>query len=176
MDKLSLKNRSGFTLVELIIVIAVIAVLAAATFVAVDPARRLNQSRNATRFNDATTIASAIQQYIVDNDGALPSAIDPSGTFSEDTYFQIGTAAVGCDMTCSNGAVTPVSAACVDLAADLTSYVPAFPTDPETSDATATNYVVYRDSTTKAFTVHACNAEGEDAGGTGTAPTISVTR
>ena len=46
----------GFTLVELIIVIAIIAILAAAIFVAIDPARRLNEARNARRSSDITNV------------------------------------------------------------------------------------------------------------------------
>ncbi|PLX26244.1 hypothetical protein C0580_00420, partial [Candidatus Parcubacteria bacterium] len=36
-------KQKGFTLIELIIVIAIIALLAAATFVAVDPAKRIGE-------------------------------------------------------------------------------------------------------------------------------------
>ncbi|MBN1258340.1 prepilin-type N-terminal cleavage/methylation domain-containing protein, partial [Candidatus Peregrinibacteria bacterium] len=43
--------KKAFTLLELIIVIAVIAILAAAIFVAVDPARRLHEARNARRWS-----------------------------------------------------------------------------------------------------------------------------
>jgi prepilin-type N-terminal cleavage/methylation domain-containing protein len=53
-------NIKGFTLIELIIVIAVIALLAAATFVAVDPAKRIGMARDAQRWSDITAIADAI--------------------------------------------------------------------------------------------------------------------
>ncbi len=39
--------KNGFTLIELIIVIAIIALLAAGTFVAVNPAKRVGDSQNA---------------------------------------------------------------------------------------------------------------------------------
>ncbi len=66
--------NSGFTLIELIIVIAVIALLAAATFVAVDPAKRIGQARDAQRWQDVTAIADAIQQYQADNNGTFPTS------------------------------------------------------------------------------------------------------
>ncbi|MDQ5970976.1 MAG: hypothetical protein QG603_753, partial [Patescibacteria group bacterium] len=43
------KTFKGFTLIELIIVIAVIALLAAATFVAINPAKRVGDANNSRR-------------------------------------------------------------------------------------------------------------------------------
>src|SRR3989339_1632375 len=63
-------NLKGFTLIELIIVIAVIALLAAATFVAVDPAKRIGEARDAQRWQDITAIADAFMTYVVDNNGS----------------------------------------------------------------------------------------------------------
>lgn len=71
-----MQNKKGFTLMELIIVIAVIALLAAATFVAVDPAKRIGQARDAQRWQDVTAIADAIQLYMADNSGTFPTSTD----------------------------------------------------------------------------------------------------
>jgi prepilin-type N-terminal cleavage/methylation domain-containing protein len=43
------KNQLGFTLVELLVVIAIIGVLVAIIFVALDPATRFQQARDAVR-------------------------------------------------------------------------------------------------------------------------------
>jgi len=69
-----MKNKLGFTLIELIIVIAVIALLAAATFVAVDPAKRIGMARDAQRWQDVTAIADAIKLYIADNATTYPTS------------------------------------------------------------------------------------------------------
>ena len=43
-------SKKGFTLIELIIVVAIIALLAAATFVAVNPAKRIGEANDAQRW------------------------------------------------------------------------------------------------------------------------------
>ena len=64
-------KQKGFTLIELIIVIAIIALLAAATFVAVNPAKRIGDANNAQRWSDVTAIADAWSTYVADNTGTL---------------------------------------------------------------------------------------------------------
>ncbi len=78
---------------ELLIVIAVISIIATVIFVAVDPATRLAQARNATRWQETKSILEAIKLYQVDNDGSLPSGIDT-------TLRMLGTDASGCDVSC----------------------------------------------------------------------------
>ncbi len=58
-------KKKGFTLIELIIVIAIIAVIVSVVFVALDPVKRLNASRNTRRRADVTAIVSAISLHLV---------------------------------------------------------------------------------------------------------------
>lgn len=53
----------GFTLVELLIVIAILGILAAAVLVAINPAKRTRQARDAQRKNDIGSLATEIQAY-----------------------------------------------------------------------------------------------------------------
>ena len=55
--------KKGFTLIELLIVIAILGILAAAVLVAVNPAKRQNQAKDANIKADIGSIATALQAY-----------------------------------------------------------------------------------------------------------------
>ena len=63
--------KKGFTLVELLIVIAILAVLAAAVVIVLNPAELLAQARDSQRLNDLDTLKNALSIYI-----AQASSID----------------------------------------------------------------------------------------------------
>lgn len=144
-----MKKRLGFTLIELLVVIGIISALTAVVFVAIDPARRFRDSRNARRVTDVDTILAAIHQYIVDEGGAVPAGIGTSAS-------QIGTCVTGGYNLCV-GATT----ACIDLAAVLGSnrYLKVNPIDPQNGSEATTGYSVARD-TNNLYTVTSCSAEG----------------
>jgi prepilin-type N-terminal cleavage/methylation domain-containing protein len=77
----------GFTLIELLIVIAIIGFLAAAILVAVDPVKRVQQSRNAKRWAEANAILNAILTKQVDEraaySGHASAPIIPDTTYSQ---------------------------------------------------------------------------------------------
>lgn len=72
--------RKGFTLIELLVVIGILAVLLAITLIAVNPAEQLQRSDDTKRQSDVTQILNAINQYMVDNNGIVPSAITATAT------------------------------------------------------------------------------------------------
>jgi prepilin-type N-terminal cleavage/methylation domain-containing protein len=160
---------SGFTLVELIIVIAIIAILAAAIFVAIDPARRLHESRNARRSSDIATILDAVKTYQSDHGGAHYGNID---SLTVGTLYQIGTDTSSCAITCG---LDNTDGTCVNLYGMGSNYLAAIPTDPKNGTNLQTGYALSKD-TNGAITVEACNPEGEGAGGNGTVPDIKITR
>jgi prepilin-type N-terminal cleavage/methylation domain-containing protein len=144
-----MKYKVGFTLIELLVVIGIIAALTAVVFVAIDPAKRFRDSRNARRTSDVDTILAAIHQYIVDEGGAVPAGIGTSAS-------QIGTCTTGGGALCV-GATT----ACIDLTATLgnNKYLKINPIDPQNGSEATTGYSVSRDAN-NLYTVTACSAEG----------------
>ena len=69
------KLRKGFTLVELLIVIGILAVLLAIVLIALNPARQFSQANNTKRSSDVNAILNAIHQYAADNKGAIPAGV-----------------------------------------------------------------------------------------------------
>lgn len=85
------KNKSkivnkGFTLIEILVVIGLIAILAAIVLIAINPARQFAQARNSQRESNVNTILNAIGQNMADNKGTfggvcgallpIPTAVD----------------------------------------------------------------------------------------------------
>ena len=149
------KSEKGFTLIELLVVITIIAALAVAVFAALNPTKRLLDSRDARRTADVDTILTAIHEYIVDNKGSLPVGLT-AGMLE----VQLGTGnAAACSPLSSGGCNVAASTACVDLTTPLVKYLKSIPLDPKTGAAAATLYSVIVD-TNGLVTVKACGTEG----------------
>lgn len=70
----------GFTLVELLVVVGVLGILAAAIFVTMDPLSQFQKARDTQRKNDLVEIQKALEQYYQDFNGYPAS----SGMFNLD--------------------------------------------------------------------------------------------
>ncbi|MDO8482880.1 MAG: prepilin-type N-terminal cleavage/methylation domain-containing protein [bacterium] len=79
MNKKHSKN-SGFTLLEILLVVAAIGILTSIVIVAINPNKQLGVTRNAERQTDVNTILNAVYQYSIDNNGFIPSTITASTT------------------------------------------------------------------------------------------------
>jgi len=62
----------GFTLVELLIVISVMGVLSGAILVSINPSDKINFANDAKVRADISAIASAMQTFVVNNNGLYP--------------------------------------------------------------------------------------------------------
>jgi type IV pilus assembly protein PilA len=71
-------RRTGFTLVELLVVVGILTVLTTIVLVAVNPGRQLAQARDTERRADVNTILTAITAYMADpdNNGQLPAGFN----------------------------------------------------------------------------------------------------
>ena len=145
------QTKKAFTLIEILLVIGMIAVLATVVFVALDPAKRFRDARDAKRSTDTQSILSAVQTFIIDNQGSLPAGLTT-------TEKQIGTAATGCAIS-TGGCAVSGAADCINLTTPLAKYLKTIPIDPSGGTASLTRYSIGMDAN-GIVTVKACGVEG----------------
>ena len=77
----------GFTFLEILLVVALLAIVTMIAMKALNPVKQLGDTRNAQRRSDIITISEALYQYTVDNGGTVPTDIPQSDDcFSSDSY------------------------------------------------------------------------------------------
>lgn len=84
----------SFTLIELIITMAIVSILAAAIFVALDPVKRFADTRDSRRYSDLKTLIDALFLQAADQ-GAMTSILDAD-------LSMIGTAQEDCEVLCGS--------------------------------------------------------------------------
>ncbi|MCX6793142.1 MAG: prepilin-type N-terminal cleavage/methylation domain-containing protein [Candidatus Falkowbacteria bacterium] len=132
-------SKKGFTLIEILLVVAAIAILAGIVILAINPNKQLGDTRNAQRHADVNTILNAVYQYSIDT-GHLPSSI---GT--------------------SQGEICKTGANCsvfVDLSVltDNEKYLTSMPFDPNGASTNGTGYQINKSANNR-VTVSAGSAE-----------------
>lgn len=68
------RAQDGFTLIEILVVIGIIAVLAAIVIVAINPGRQFAEARNTQRTSNVQSILNAVGQNMADNKGVFSCA------------------------------------------------------------------------------------------------------
>ena len=69
------KNEKGFTLIEILVVIGILAVLLAIVLIAINPQQQFQQANDTQRRSDVNAILNAIGAYAAQNKGQLPAGI-----------------------------------------------------------------------------------------------------
>lgn len=142
-------HKSGFTLIEILVVIGIIAVLAGIVIIAVNPTKQFAQGRNTDRTSGVTSILNAIGQRMADNKGIF------AGTFGSYTCPALPTTATNISSTSGD-----VNLSCL-YPTYLPTSIPVDPTDGVWTDATNynTKYTVKVDSIGR---VTVCAPEGAE--------------
>ncbi|MBI2033818.1 MAG: prepilin-type N-terminal cleavage/methylation domain-containing protein [Candidatus Liptonbacteria bacterium] len=126
-------SRRGFTLLEILLVVAALGILAGIVILAINPGKQLGDTRNAARKVDVNTIINGVYQYSLDNNGNLPSGLSTS------------TCSTATNNICKTSVATSSCTGFVDLSV-LTQnekYLVSIPIDPSISSAsTGTGYFV----------------------------------
>lgn len=148
MKRFNKNNQSGFTLLEVILVVAIIAILAGIVIFAINPTKQLADSRNSGRRVDANTILNASYQYTIDN-SSVPANITTTST-----------------EICKTGASSCTGLIDLSVLTASGKYLASLPTDPQAT-GNGTGYNIYKDTNGK-IVVTAPKAENS--------VTISVTR
>lgn len=147
-------SKRGFTLIEMLVVIAILSILLVIVLVAINPAKQTKNARNSKRRADVLIILSAVNQHFIINNG-FSANFPPAGTPAEVIGSGVGQSDI-----------------CLDA---VPAIVAALPMDPDTgADTTGcgvydTEYTISISATNDRVTISAPNTEG---GG----PVISVSR
>ena len=143
--------QKGFTLIEVLLVVAIISILAGIVILAINPNKQLGDTKNGQRRADVNTILNAVYQYALDNNGTLPTGITTSATG-----------------ICKTGAASCTGLVDLTVLTTNEKYVVSIPMDPSIAAAsTSTGYTILKTANNR-ITVAAPNAEQ--------GATISVTR
>lgn len=127
-------RKNGFTMLEILLVVAAIGILAGIVIVAINPSKQIGDTRNAKRASNVATILDATYQYLIDNE-TLPSTISA------------GTTCPGVDQAeiCQTDTLDCTGLVDLSVLTNGAKYLVAMPRDPSVAeDADGTGYRIFK--------------------------------
>ena len=147
-----MKNQKGFTLIEILLTMSIIAILFAVVVFVINPQLRFEEARNSERNIEISTILNAVHQYRLDNNGTLPASITQTQT-----------------EICKTGAVSCVGLIDLSVLTTNEEYLIEIPIDPNgVCNSNGVCYEISKTGNSGRITVTAPDAE--------TSSTISISR
>ena len=145
-------SKKGFTLLEILLVVGIIAILAGIVILAINPSKQLGDTRNAQRRSDVLSILNAVYQHAIDTNGVASTTVTDA----------IGACTAGTNLIATSSDIT--GAGKINLYTDLvgssSTYLGAIPRDPLVITlSTSTGYGISYSTATKRVTVCAPLAE-----------------
>lgn len=129
------KSARGFTLIEILVVIGIIAILASIVLVAINPARQFRQANDSQRTSNVNAILNAVGQRIADNRGSFAGGVCPTlSATAKEIVVQPQSYTVGGTEVNFDTCLYPT-------------YIPSMPFDPSEPNASSTGYFIAQDST-----------------------------
>lgn len=139
-----METKKGFTLLELLIVIGILAILSTTVVLVINPAELLKKARDSQRISDLNTLKTAIAYYITE--ASSPSIGSDSNSYSHVALTDCAT------RTGATGNQTPTSAGWIPISFDTLaggSPISVLPIDPNPTAVGANpgRYYVYLTNT-----------------------------
>ena len=133
----TLNSEGGFTLMEIIVVISILAILTGVVVISINPAQQFSRARNTERWSHINVILGAIGQNMADNKGVFNCSTGSIPT----TTTVLGTSGYDID-----SCIAPT-------------YTAILPMDPSTGTTTDIGYSIVQNPTTGRITITADDAE-----------------